>query len=516
MEAFGYGYSPERLGGPVALQDWHMLTVVTERPMLLRGAVMDTYTGTTWQNSMYDGGYRFESPFFRQQRTQSFDLDMPAGSNTEARGLYDSITTEISLEITYETQYFTTLFTSAGMTGLSFTTPALMPETFFNLRSELYLPFPVPAAETIFVTARVFDTNSPDFYYDFARLERLVSGSPDPRYADVRARYTVLPETLPESVREKAFEIIGDEVSPYLRAAAIARWLGANFRYTLNPVTPPRDMDFVEHFFLTGEGYCTYYATAMAVMSRAVGLPARYVTGFALERDFSLENTFYATGRSAHAWVEIYLYGIGWVTFDPLRWNPDAPLVMGVAQGRLVGLDDFVYDDEEEDFWGELEWQRVSPIVIEAEPIDMRPIILTALIVLTVAIILYICIGWNSKYRKYAPARAARMFPDMTARFGFYYADIMTQLSLLGVGVLPGETLLRYPARVNKRIGDLKPGDSAFTVISQAQMRLHFAHITPSAADVETAGAFHTMLEDMLRESLSPMLYMWRRIVVRK
>lgn len=74
-------------------------------------------------------------------------------------------------------------------------------------------------------------------------------------------------------------------------------------------------MDFVTDFlFNTQEGYCTYFASAMTVLCRMVGLPARYVEGYQAIPD---ENGLaYVTGLQAHAWTEVYFEGFGWLTFD--------------------------------------------------------------------------------------------------------------------------------------------------------------------------------------------------------
>ena len=77
----------------------------------------------------------------------------------------------------------------------------------------------------------------------------------------------------------------------------------------------PEDVDFVTRFLLdTKEGYCTYFASAMTVLCRMVGLPARYVEGYIAEPDENGEAV--VTGLSAHAWTEVYFKGFGWLTFD--------------------------------------------------------------------------------------------------------------------------------------------------------------------------------------------------------
>lgn len=79
---------------------------------------------------------------------------------------------------------------------------------------------------------------------------------------------------------------------------------------------PPDNRDFVSWFLLDErQGYCTSFATAMAVMARMVGLPSRYVEGYAATPD--ADGVARVTQQNAHAWVEIYFTGFGWLPFDP-------------------------------------------------------------------------------------------------------------------------------------------------------------------------------------------------------
>ncbi|HBM80181.1 MAG TPA: hypothetical protein DD426_04985, partial [Clostridiaceae bacterium] len=77
--------------------------------------------------------------------------------------------------------------------------------------------------------------------------------------------------------------------------------------------------DFVDYFlFDEKKGYCTYHASAMAVMSRMAGIPSRYVEGFAIsESDKGSDGIYKVPAYRAHAWVELYFDGYGWVRFEP-------------------------------------------------------------------------------------------------------------------------------------------------------------------------------------------------------
>lgn len=102
--------------------------------------------------------------------------------------------------------------------------------------------------------------------------------------------------------------------------------------YNLDAGRNPSGTDFVEYFlFESGEGYCAHFASAAVLALRYYGIPARYVTGYAVSpSDFSAdgEGGYRAvlTGRQAHAWTEIYLDGIGWI---PVEMTPGAVALSG-------------------------------------------------------------------------------------------------------------------------------------------------------------------------------------------
>jgi len=256
IHKMGFGSSSERLGGPVELRDGYILTVVTKRPALLTGAVLDYYTGYRWLPSDDDRSIRYNSFLWRSERDHVFGFDKPNPGNVYERRLdpqlyYHSISEHVTLDITYASEYFNTLFSTAGMESISFSTRRLNDDIYFNARSELYAIDPVPPGEVLTITGRVLNWNDPHFKQTFTRLEEVVFG--DSFFDEIYERYTVLPESLPDSVRETAQNVVAGEISPFLKAYALAQWLGENFYYTLEPVVPPEDIDVVAHFLETGE-----------------------------------------------------------------------------------------------------------------------------------------------------------------------------------------------------------------------------------------------------------------------
>jgi len=132
--------------------------------------------------------------------------------------------------------------------------------------------------------------------------------------------YLQVSEGLSPEVGALAREITGDAESRYEKAVAVADWLG-QFEYTLDQPRSQRvdeGADPLEGFlFDTRAGHCEYFATAMAVLLREVGVPTRNVNGY-YGAEWNPVGEFYTVRQAnAHSWVEVYFDGLGWVTFDP-------------------------------------------------------------------------------------------------------------------------------------------------------------------------------------------------------
>ena len=102
-----------------------------------------------------------------------------------------------------------------------------------------------------------------------------------------------------------------------VEAQRIQAHLRTQFRYTLDtPRIPTRD-PLANFLFVRKAGYCEYFASAMAVMLRSLGVPARVATGFQSGYFNDVSGMYVIRASDAHAWVEAWLEGQGWRTFDP-------------------------------------------------------------------------------------------------------------------------------------------------------------------------------------------------------
>lgn len=130
-------------------------------------------------------------------------------------------------------------------------------------------------------------------------------------------RYLQLPDELPEEVKNLALQITEGLSTPYDKVKAIETYL-RTYPYSLEIPPPPSTGDISAYFlFELKRGYCDYYATAMTVLARAAGIPARFVVGYASGVYNQEEGRSIITEADAHSWVEVYFPGIGWIEFEP-------------------------------------------------------------------------------------------------------------------------------------------------------------------------------------------------------
>ncbi len=118
-------------------------------------------------------------------------------------------------------------------------------------------------------------------------------------------------------IRELALQVTLNARTPYEKAKTLEAFLKTNYRYSDSPpFAVGRNIDVVTFFlFDAREGACDWFASALALMCRAVGIPTRVVTGFYSD-EVDSDGSLVIRASDAHAWVEAYIHGHGWITLD--------------------------------------------------------------------------------------------------------------------------------------------------------------------------------------------------------
>ena len=246
---------------------------------------------------------------------------------------------------------------------------------------------------------------------------------------NIRERYLSLPRSLPDRVHQLAREIVAGKANPYDKAKAIEAYL-RTYPYDLEVSGPPQDQDVADYFlFELKKGYCDYYATAMVVLARSSGIPARFVSGYS-SGSYDAPNAQYVVRElNAHSWVEIYFPEIGWVEFEPTGSQPEIdrlPVEVAVP----------AESSEESAASALLNRYRRELILIWASPV----------IVLFFITLLYFTVIERWYYMRLSPEKAIERIYQRLYRFG---------RPLVGHRV-GGETAFEFSNRLNNKLDEVQ------------------------------------------------------------
>jgi transglutaminase-like putative cysteine protease len=156
--------------------------------------------------------------------------------------------------------------------------------------------------------------------------------------------YLQLPRLDPR-IPQLAGQMTGSASNSYDKAIALERYLKTQYGYTLQLPRSPVADPLVNFLFERKQGHCEYYASSMAVMLRTLRIPSRVVNGFRSDEFNDVTGNYVVRARNAHAWVEAYFPGYGWITFDP---TPGGAVGSPQGWGRAM-----LYLDAAASFWRE-------------------------------------------------------------------------------------------------------------------------------------------------------------------
>ncbi len=152
----------------------------------------------------------------------------------------------------------------------------------------------------------------------------LLRAAPTTYPAEVTERYLQLPPTISERVRALAEQVAAPHSTRFDQVQALSDHLRSQYAYNFFPPPHPPGAEVVDTFlFVDREGVCEQYVTALVVMARTLGIPARLVTGYGAGSYSRLTGYYEVRASDAHSWAEVYFPEYGWVPFDPTPgWTP--------------------------------------------------------------------------------------------------------------------------------------------------------------------------------------------------
>lgn len=163
---------------------------------------------------------------------------------------------------------------------------------------------------------------------------------PDPAWVENVSRqyYMMLPrKKISKRVLQLASQLTAGNLTAYGKALALRDYLRNTYPYQLEAKPVPPGKEPADYFlFELKQGHCEYFACALAVLARAAGLPSRVAIGFSPGNYNTLSNMFEVHEYHAHAWTQIYIEQLGWLTMDatPPSALPSRTLPAGIGQLR--------------------------------------------------------------------------------------------------------------------------------------------------------------------------------------
>ncbi|WP_053375381.1 transglutaminase TgpA family protein [Paenibacillus sp. FJAT-27812] len=322
----GYSRNDQKLGGGFEYDYSPMMTVTTSHRSYWRGESKNFYTGEGWVNAEVGQSERGVTGVQKGQVLSSLDEPPVAG------------TLEINQIVTMiRKDTYPVLFAAAPLTKVNWinddqkeipTGYIWVPDTNelrllnWSMKNRIY-----PKTYSVTSSVPVLDEEL---------LKKAKAGWTNKAEAASNRYYLQVPDTLPDRVKQLAMDVTAEATNDYDKAKLLETYLRLNYNYNNKPDETKltgSTSDFVDQFlFELKEGYCDYFSTSMAVMARSLGLPTRWVKGFAPgalpASDFgpptefredvnpSGAGTYMVRNSDAHSWVEIYFEGFGWIPFE--------------------------------------------------------------------------------------------------------------------------------------------------------------------------------------------------------
>lgn len=272
----GFSQADSELGGSLKTDESVAFYVWASRPYYLRAEVKDLYTGSKWLKLAY--------PKF---------IEDPAGltaleSRFSSSGEYKKETLKVQPRAFRNNIFLAPLYT-------------------YNIKARQKSVYTSSFIFQTFNSSNISRTYEVDFFTPKkAGLLMARTVLPDDDHSARYRRYLQIPGAVTGRTRNLVTEITGSLTTPYEKMDAIKSYLMDNYTYSLKVSDIPEENEFVDYFlFSEKKGYCTYYASAATILLRLAGIPARYVTGYAMTGEKDEGGAYIVRNSSAHAWTEV-------------------------------------------------------------------------------------------------------------------------------------------------------------------------------------------------------------------
>lgn len=303
VSTIGYGLDDSRLGGPFKADPTIVFTARTQNKHYWRVETKDFYTGKGWEISENPKKISFKNKndvvswYEQNTKTETTEATITMQKSyphlTYPAGL---VSVEASSDVSYSVDPFS--------------------EKIYTMNED--------SSTTLHSYKVTYEI--PEFSIENLKAVKTNEGQETNPY--FMTKYTQLPESLPQRVKDLAANLTNDKDNRYDKVLAIENYFTDNsFTYeSTNVLFPAKSQDYVDQFlFDTKSGYCNNFSTSMIVLLRSAGIPARWVKGYT---EGTLDNTLASAegadvytikNDNAHSWVEVYFPGYGWIPFEPTK-----------------------------------------------------------------------------------------------------------------------------------------------------------------------------------------------------
>ena len=342
-------YSPNdnMLGGPIIERDYSVIMRVKsdEGSLYLRGRSKNIYDGSQWTSD------------FDIYHNNVYNNELIINEHLEELVIYPETIATRTLFSPYK--YYSSSFRKDKIYGNEDSIVYRKART--NINSERYS----------------VNYIKPEFMYLYDTL-------PD----NLKENYLTVPSQGLVETRALTARLTTELNDPYEIMKALERYLRDNYRYTLDTRAVDYDKDFVENFlFEEKQGYCTYFATSLAVMGRMAGVPTRYVEGFITSDFLDYQGYYEVSSNRAHAWTEAYIEGQGWIRFEatPAYLNGDEIVTEDVFDDALESGDGIMGEFDDDRFREKFE-EEEGFVATENKTVPVKDILLILLYASLVAL----------------------------------------------------------------------------------------------------------------------------------
>lgn len=355
----------------------------------------------------------------------------------------------------------------------------------------------------VIFAAMIFDYHiNAELFQDKTVLKQLYQ-----REQDIYQYYTALPEDLPQRVYDLGREIGETASNDYDRLKAIEFYL-SKLEYSTEPGKTTKGHDFVDYFlFDSKKGFCTSFASAMAVLGRTMGIPTRYVEGFVADLSEYDYKQYKVRNHKAHAWVEAYIKGVGWVAFEPTpiyqedryqQWKPRK------EKGDLDMDFDYLNRDDMVDIPDPNKAVPIIELLKEKETEEKYHFLIYLLaslpLIVMLIVITYIILNVRLKVRY-------RKASD-NEKFYLCFLRILFLLKKEGYSLNESETIQMYAKRVPKQYCY---SGTQLQDIADQYMDYRYGEVARTKEHIAIIELYLKGLENHRRERLSRLKYGWEK-----